>query len=178
MHAPARARRLRGRFPDFQDAAAAQPHHCATRHFHLSVAPNPAEGQEFPLIEQGRPVGRLQISISSGYCQGSVLIWREKELETSPWSRPLVKDSAQSLAVKTKTKSVFLCKKAHLCFSVFLVYRAEAFQLILVNSTVSRFAKAQFALDSTREHFHIDPQWFGANDVGQAAPFLSMLICQ
>jgi hypothetical protein len=40
---------------------------------------------------------------------------------------------------------------------------------------VRRFAKVQFALDSTREHFHIDPQWFGANQVGQLAPVLSML---
>jgi len=27
---------------------------------------------------------------------------------------------------------------------------------------VRRFAKVQLALDSTREHFHIDPQWVRA----------------
>jgi hypothetical protein len=72
------------------DVAAAQPHQCATKHFSLSVAPDPAN-------------------------------LAGKELETSPWSRPLIEDGAQSLAVKTETESVFLRKLAYLCFSLFLV---------------------------------------------------------
>jgi len=38
VRAPARPRRLRGRFPDFQDAAAAQPHQCATKRFGFAEA--------------------------------------------------------------------------------------------------------------------------------------------
>ena len=91
-------------------------------------------------------------------------------------SGPLVEDGAQALAIKPQTESVFLRKLGYLCLALFLVQRPEAFQFVLVNSTLRRTATVQFALDSKREHFHIDPGWFGINDVGQVAPLLSMLI--
>ena len=72
------------------------------------------------------------------------------------------KDGAQSLAIKLETESIFHRKLRDLCLSIFLVWRPEAFQFVLVNSAVLPFANLQFVLDSARKRLHIAPlnvQW-------------------
>src|SRR5260370_33255353 len=59
-----------------------------------------------------------------------------QELQTSLSPRPLVEDGAQSLAIEPQTESVFRRKLRDLCLSIFLVWRPETFQFVLVNSAV------------------------------------------
>lgn len=69
--------------------------------------------------------------------------------------RFFVENHAQPVAVESQTESVFLRELRDFCLSIFLVWRPEPFQLILVNSAVLPFATLQFAGDQVRKHAFI-----------------------
>jgi len=54
--------------------------------------------------------------------------------------RPFVEESAQSLLIEPQTESVFLRKFRDLFFSILLVSRPDAFQVLFVNQAVPPFA--------------------------------------
>ena len=86
--------------------------------------------------------------------KGGALNLAGQQLQTSlsPW--PFVEDGAQSLAIEPQTESVFLRKLGHLCLSIFVVWRPETLQFVLVNSAMLPLANLQFVLDSARKRLH------------------------
>ena len=68
--------------------------------------------------------------------------------------RPFVEDCAHSQPIEPETESVFLCKLSDLCFSIRLVWRPNANQLMLINRALVPFASSQLAFDQRREGFH------------------------
>ena len=86
--------------------------------------------------------------------KGGALNLAGQQLQTSfsPW--PFIEDGAQSLAIEPETESVFLGKLRDLCLSIFLVWRPETLQFVLVNSAMLPLANLQFVLDSARKCLH------------------------
>ena len=54
--------------------------------------------------------------------------------------RPFVEDGAKSLLIEPQTESVFVRELGNLFFSIFLVYRPKAFQVLVVNYASPPFA--------------------------------------
>jgi hypothetical protein len=71
---------------------------------------------------------------------------------------------------------MLLRKLRYLRLSIFLIYRPEPDQFILVNSAVRPFAKLQFALDFARKYFQCRSVMIRKGDFAQRTAFLSMLI--
>ena len=69
---------------------------------------------------------------------------------------------------------MFLRKLRYLRLSIFLIYRPEPDQFILVNSAVRPFAKLQFALDFARKYFQMPLR----NDSGGAILLSARHFCQ
>jgi hypothetical protein len=93
---------------------------------------------------------------SSSVAQGdarSNLTGQKLRTSFSPW--PFIEDGAQSLVIEPQTESVFLRKLGDLCLSIFLVWRPETLQFVLVNSAMLPSANLQFVLDSARKRLHI-----------------------
>ena len=74
----------------------------------------------------------------------STQIFASKKIATSRLRarlpRPFVEESAQSLLIEPETESVFLRKFRDLFFSILLVSRPDAFQVLFVNHAVPPFA--------------------------------------
>jgi hypothetical protein len=65
--------------------------------------------------------------------------------------RFFIENHAQPLAVEPHTESVVLRELRNLSLSIFLAWRPEPFQLILINSAVLPFATLQFAVEEVRK---------------------------
>ena len=61
-------------------------------------------------------------------------------LDASLLLRPFLEYGAHSLAIKPQTEPVFRRKLGDLFFSIFLVHRANGFQVLLVNQAVLPYA--------------------------------------
>ena len=61
--------------------------------------------------------------------------------------RFFVENHAQPVAVESQTESVFLRELRDFCLAILLIWRPEAFQLLLVNRAVLPLATLQFAGD-------------------------------
>ena len=69
--------------------------------------------------------------------------------------RFFVENRAQPLAVEPHTESVFLREPRNLSLSIFVAWRPEPCQLILVNSAVLPFVTFQFAVEQVRKRTFI-----------------------
>jgi len=76
-----------------------------------------------------------------------------RQLETSLWRRPFIKDGAHAFTVESQPESVLLRKFGNLSFSILIVYRPDALQVRFVNSTVFPYA-AHLAFNLLRERLH------------------------
>ena len=65
-------------------------------------------------------------------------------LDASLLLRPFVEYGVHSLAIEPQTEPVFPRKLGDLFFSIFLVYRPNAFQVLLVNQAVLPYAMHPF----------------------------------
>ena len=65
-------------------------------------------------------------------------------LDASFLLRPFLEYGTHSLAIEPQTEPVFRSKLGDLFFSIFLVYRPNAFQVLLVNQAVLPYAMHPF----------------------------------
>ena len=89
------------------------------------------------LISDALPFGRVEPSML-------LLPSAFAALDAGLLLRPFVEYGAHSLAIEPQTEPVFRRKLGDLVFSSFLVYRPNAFQVLLVNQAVLPYAMHPF----------------------------------
>jgi len=69
--------------------------------------------------------------------------------------RPFIKDGAQSLAIESQTEPVLLRKFRQLCFPIFILSRADLFQVLFVKSAMLVLVKSTVLRRAVHPEFNL-----------------------